>query len=79
MNVDECISAYNELMESIFSKRENLSPVDMQFRFKPRYNSDKLREAIEKVLKRQGSPVDAPLHHNDDEDNTSTTSARCKV
>lgn len=59
MGVDECILAYTELMESVFSEKINNVPVDWSGNIKSQYDSKKLKRAIENVIRRVGlSPAD---------------------
>ena len=59
MDVDECVRAYTELMESIFCEKSNNVPVDWSGNIKSQYDSRKLQRAIENVITRVGlSPTD---------------------
>lgn len=59
MDVDECIDAYKELMESIFSEKASTLPIDWSWKIQAQYDSKKLRAAIENVITRAGaSPTD---------------------
>lgn len=59
MGVDECILAYTELMESVFSEKINNVPVDWSGKIVSQYDSKKLKNAIENVITRAGlSPTD---------------------
>ncbi|CAG8919613.1 unnamed protein product [Penicillium salamii] len=59
MNVDECLMAYTELMESIFSQKINNVPVDWSGNIISQYDSKRLKSAIEMVITRAGfSPTD---------------------
>lgn len=59
MSVDECIRAYTELMESIFSEKISRVPVDWSGNIVSQYDSKKLKTAIENVITRAGfSPAD---------------------
>lgn len=59
MDVDECITAYTELMKAVFAK-SRWSPLDWRGRMKPRFSSEKLKQAVENVIKSKGaSPSDA--------------------
>ncbi|KAJ5521113.1 Acyl transferase/acyl hydrolase/lysophospholipase [Penicillium fimorum] len=59
MGVDECILAYTELMQSVFSEKINNVPVDWSGKIVSQYDSNKLKKAIEKVITRAGSsPTD---------------------
>jgi hypothetical protein len=59
MDVDACILAYTELMESVFSEKINNVPVDWSGNIVSQYDSKKLKRAIENVITRAGlSPTD---------------------
>jgi hypothetical protein len=59
MDVDECIDAYRELMESIFSETARSIPFDWSLKIQAQYDSRKLRAAVENVIIRAGaSPTD---------------------
>ncbi|OQD99672.1 hypothetical protein PENVUL_c063G06880 [Penicillium vulpinum] len=59
MDVDECILAYTELMESVFSEKINNVPIDWSGKIVSKYDSKKLKKAIENVITRAGlSPTD---------------------
>ncbi|CAG8045177.1 unnamed protein product [Penicillium nalgiovense] len=59
MDVDACILAYTELMESVFSEKINNVPVDWSGNIVSQYDSKKLKKAIENVITRAGlSPTD---------------------
>ncbi|KAJ5966691.1 hypothetical protein N7501_002939 [Penicillium viridicatum] len=59
MGVDECILAYTELMETVFSEKINSVPVDWSGNIVSQYDSKKLKNAIENVITRAGlSPTD---------------------
>ena len=47
MGVDECILAYTELMESVFSEKINSVPVNWSGNIVSQYDSKKLKNAIE--------------------------------
>lgn len=55
MDVDECISAYSGLMEAVFNERLRRMPVDLRGRVEPQFDSRKLKEAIEEVIRRRGA------------------------
>ncbi|KAI1806932.1 FabD/lysophospholipase-like protein [Daldinia bambusicola] len=55
MDVDECISVYNEVMKSIFKKKANWFPVSLTGKTKPRFKSAKLESAIKQAIIRRGS------------------------
>ena len=50
MDVDECISAYNKMMESVFKDKAGILPFTGWGKVKAKFNSDKLREAIQEVI-----------------------------
>ncbi|OQE36867.1 hypothetical protein PENCOP_c011G04056 [Penicillium coprophilum] len=59
MGVDECILAYTELMESVFSEKLNKVPVDWSGKIVSQFDSKRLKKAIENVITRAGlSPAD---------------------
>ncbi|OQD93316.1 hypothetical protein PENSOL_c033G04096 [Penicillium solitum] len=59
MGVEECILAYTELMESVFSEKISSVPVDWSGKIVSQYDSKKLKKAIENVIIRAGlSPTD---------------------
>ncbi|CAI7636757.1 unnamed protein product [Penicillium glandicola] len=59
MGVDECILAYTELMESVFSEKINSVPIDWSGNIVSQYDSKKLKKAVENVITRAGlSPTD---------------------
>ena len=49
MDVDECIGKYSDLIESIFKKKSWL-PVNRKLKIKARFDSQKLADAITKVV-----------------------------
>ena len=55
MNVDECISAYSKLMESVFGEKSSRLPIGWTGRTKARFDSTRLKNAIEEVITRQGA------------------------
>lgn len=60
MDVDECIAAYTELMKAIFVKASSQLPITWKGKVKPRFNSAKLKDAIEDVVSSRGAlPADA--------------------
>jgi hypothetical protein len=54
MDVDECISAYSKLMESVFEEKSSWLPVSWTGRTKARFDSSRLKKAIEEVITGQG-------------------------
>lgn len=58
MDVGECIAAYCKLSESVFKVKKHWSRVTARGKVQPRFDSQKLRAAIETVLKdRRMSPT----------------------
>ena len=55
MDVEECISAYNEIMGTIFREKSSWSPSNWSGQIKARFDSEKLRNAIEEVIIRHGA------------------------
>ncbi|KAJ6437506.1 reverse transcriptase [Purpureocillium lavendulum] len=55
MDVDECITAYSDLMESVFNERLRRMSVGFHGRIEPKFDSNKLKEAIETVVHRAGA------------------------
>jgi len=55
MDVDECISAYSKLMETVFNEKSSSLPVSWTGRTKARFDSKKLKDAIEDVITRYGA------------------------
>ena len=58
MTVEACIAAYEELMKSIFEVKPSWSPVSWSGKTKARFDSDKLRKAIEKVVTDNGASTE---------------------
>jgi len=54
MDVDQCITAYSELMKAVFKKKVRCLPIGWKIRVKPQFDSKKLKSAIEEVI-RDGS------------------------
>ncbi|KAJ9487435.1 hypothetical protein VN97_g5887 [Penicillium thymicola] len=54
MSVEECILAYTELMELVFSEKTNNVPVSWSGNIVSQYDSKKLKKAIENVILRAG-------------------------
>ncbi|KAJ5729684.1 Acyl transferase/acyl hydrolase/lysophospholipase [Penicillium malachiteum] len=71
MDVDECIEAYRELMESVFSEKSRRIALDWSGNIKAQYDSQKLRAAIENVIVRAGVSPDALMNDGN--------SRRCRV
>lgn len=59
MDVDECINAYNRLIKTVFEERAHRTPMSWTGRVQARFDSAKLKTAIDEVITRQGySPTD---------------------
>ena len=56
MDVDQCIAAYSELAESVFSEKLRSIPFGMWGQTKARFSSAKLKQAIRKVIVDSGRP-----------------------
>jgi hypothetical protein len=55
MDVDECISAYSKLMESVFGEKSSWLPIGWTGRTKAQFDSTRLKKAIEEVVIDQGA------------------------
>ena len=62
MDVDECIAVYTTLMEAVFAEKKNRSRVNMWLNLQPRFDTKKLKAAIEGVLESRGIAKDAPFN-----------------
>jgi hypothetical protein len=59
MDVDACITAYTELIKVVFEEKAHWRPLNWRGRVQARFDSTKLRVAIEKVITEQGySPTE---------------------
>jgi hypothetical protein len=54
MDVDECISAYSKLMESVFGEKSSWLPIGWTGKTKAQFDSTRLKKAIEEVITCQG-------------------------
>jgi hypothetical protein len=50
MDVDTCIAKYNELMKTVFKKKSSLLPFSRSGKVKARFDSARLRGAIDDVI-----------------------------
>lgn len=66
MDVDTCITAYNELSAGVFAQPRRRYPVDSRARIAPQFDSAKLRDAILKIITSQGLSPDAPFDDGQD-------------
>ena len=55
MNVDECITAYTELMKTVFEKKSSRFPTSWTGKIKSRFDAAKLKTAIGKVVASRGA------------------------
>lgn len=55
MDVGECITAYNGLMENVFKRKSNRLRINWRGRLKPRFDSTKLKIAVEEVIDSRGA------------------------
>lgn len=62
MSVDECIKVYEELMESIFGAKAHWMPISVSANINAKYDSQKVKKAIEDVLRQRDIPVDRLLN-----------------
>jgi hypothetical protein len=59
MDVSECISEYTELMKIVFAEKSHRMPMSLSGRVQSRFDTKKLKDAIEAVITRQGfSPAE---------------------
>ncbi|RSL81495.1 hypothetical protein CEP51_005792 [Fusarium floridanum] len=56
MDVGECIAAYCKLSESVFKAKKHWSPMTARGKTQPRFDSQKLKAAVEEVLNDKGFP-----------------------
>ncbi|KAI9753723.1 MAG: hypothetical protein M4579_005014, partial [Chaenotheca gracillima] len=62
MDVDECITAYSELMEMIFKEKRSRLPFGLKWQIKSRFDSQKLKSAVTKVIVNRGLPEGEPMN-----------------
>lgn len=66
MDVDECILAYTKLMKAVFVEKSSRLPISLRGKVKARFDSKKLKGAVEEVISSTGaSPSD---YFNDGKD-----------
>ncbi|RMZ90279.1 hypothetical protein DV736_g2495, partial [Chaetothyriales sp. CBS 134916] len=59
MDVDECITAYTQLIKNVFEEKAHRTPFSWSGRVQARFDNGKLKAAIEEVITRQGySPTE---------------------
>ncbi|KAI9688258.1 MAG: hypothetical protein M1822_001764 [Bathelium mastoideum] len=60
MDLDECITAYSELMNAVFVEKSSWLPFSWTGKLKAQFDSKKLKGAVENVISSRGaSPTDA--------------------
>lgn len=74
MDVDDCIKAYTELIETIFRKKQSRTGLGLRTNIEARFSSKKLQEAIESVLEKQGVSLDEAFN-----DGQTDISRGCRV
>ncbi|KAH6847075.1 kinase subdomain-containing protein [Chaetomium sp. MPI-CAGE-AT-0009] len=66
MDVDECIAAYNKLSTDVFSEPRRRTSLSFRGGIAPRFDSNRLRDAILEVIARRNLPPDAPFDDGQD-------------
>lgn len=66
MDIDECISCYTELMKTVFARKKSLLPLTWSGKIKERFDSSKLRVAVEKVIAGRDLPKQELLNDETD-------------
>lgn len=61
MDIDDCIAAYTELMTSVFDEKLNKVPIGWNGDIRPKFDTMKLKSAVEHVITRAGVAPDAPM------------------
>ena len=54
MDVDECISEYTELIQTIFDEKSRRLPISWKGMTKAQFDSTRLESAVKKVITKQG-------------------------
>lgn len=54
MNVDECIAAYLDITEAVFSQKKSYLPFNLMGKVKAQFDSSKLEKAILATIKKRG-------------------------
>jgi hypothetical protein len=57
MDIGDCISAYTDLMETVFTKQLGRSPLSFTGTIRSRFDTKKLKSAVEQVIIRIGASV----------------------
>ena len=55
MDVDESIAAYNELTAAVYADKLTSDPVNLEGEVESRFDSNKLKRAIQNVISRSGA------------------------
>jgi hypothetical protein len=61
--VDKCITAYNQLIRVVFEEQAHWKPFSLSGDIRPRFNSGKLKKAIEEVITNQGYSPSEPFNN----------------
>jgi hypothetical protein len=62
MDVDKCITAYNRLIKVVIEEQVHRKPFNLSGDIRPRFDSGKLKKAIEEVIIGQGYSPAAPFN-----------------
>ena len=62
MSVDTCIEAYCELMGTVFGQKQHSLPVNLTGQIRARFDSSKLKAAIEEVIIKAGWKPSDPFN-----------------
>jgi hypothetical protein len=66
MTVEACIAAYEDLMRTVFEGKSSRLPLGWSGRTKARFDSAKLRKAVEKVISDNGGSSEDLLNDGRD-------------
>ena len=55
MDVDDCISAYTNLIKAVFEEKSSWLPVGWMGKTKAQFDSKRLKSAIEEVIRSKGT------------------------
>lgn len=62
MDVDECITAYNRLIKAVFEEKALWTPFGWTGQVRSRFDSAKLKAAIDEVITRKGYSPTEPFN-----------------
>ena len=62
MSVDECIEAYSNLAADVFGEKLHRLPVNIKGKVQSRFNSEKLKSAIQKAVMESGASESDPFN-----------------